>query len=391
MPYSVSPAAASKLVGRVRTRRWASDDGGRGAALVARRVGRRHLAMGRRRSSQHRGHSSSSSPPSFDAFAWYSNKLDTHPIVTKCVSAGLIASLGNVLAQRLVHGQNQPENVEVDDSGDDNAQRDASSGSRREPGPFTIDAAQVSRFALLNVAFVAPVLHHWYQFLGRALPGTSPARVWQRVFWDEFVFSPCYIPVFLGLLWKLEGSTDADVWAMTVAEVPSIIVAEWTVWVPTMAVTFRYVPVKFQVLAINVVGVAWQTFLAYVASHAQARRRREGEGTALPGGRDAAAAVYGGVAGTGGGAPFPEGGGDAGAAASGSGRGGVAVARRGGVAADKDGSTGTVFVEKMVAPLVLNTLVRRETPRHIEPGRLLPPPTTKTKTTIEDGTPQPRE
>jgi hypothetical protein len=39
-------------------------------------------------------------------------------------------------------------------------------------------------------------------------------------------------------------------------------------WVPTMIVTFRYVPVKFQVLVVNVVGVVWQTYLAYAAINA---------------------------------------------------------------------------------------------------------------------------
>ncbi len=37
---------------------------------------------------------------------------------------------------------------------------------------------------------------------------------------------------------------------------------------PTMIVTFRYVPVKFQVLVVNVVGVVWNTFLAYAINNA---------------------------------------------------------------------------------------------------------------------------
>lgn len=55
---------------------------------------------------------------------------------------------------------------------------------------------------------------------------------------------------------------------MITSEVPGIIVAEWALWVPTMLVTFRYAPVKFQVLVINVVGVVWQTFLSFMAAHA---------------------------------------------------------------------------------------------------------------------------
>lgn len=35
-----------------------------------------------------------------------------------------------------------------------------------------------------------------------------------------------------------------------------------------MIVTFRYIPVKFQVLIINLIGVFWQTFLSYAASNA---------------------------------------------------------------------------------------------------------------------------
>jgi Mpv17 / PMP22 family len=85
---------------------------------------------------------------------------------------------------------------------------------------------------------------------------------------DEFVFSPMYIPVFLGSLWRLEGTPWPTIKDMLVRELPSIVVAEWTLWVPTMLLTFRYAPVKFHVLVINVVGVVWQTFLSFMAARA---------------------------------------------------------------------------------------------------------------------------
>jgi Mpv17 / PMP22 family len=241
-------------------------------------------------SSSSKSSSSSSSWSSF--FGWYSNKLDTHPITTKCVSAGLISALGNVLAQAIAHYQEQMEQDEKDEQECHRRRREQqhefsmghtttntnysktsyeSSASSSPPPrrPFEVDLAQVSRFAFLNVVFVAPVLHHWYQFINRTVPGKSLSRVAQRVFWDEFVFSPMYIPVFLGMLWKLEGSSNDDIIKMTKSEVPAIIVAEWALWVPAMFATFRFVPVKFQVLVINTIGVVWQTFLAYMASHAK--------------------------------------------------------------------------------------------------------------------------
>ena len=46
-------------------------------------------------------------------------------------------------------------------------------------------------------------------------------------------------------------------------------------WVPTMIVTFRYVPVKFQVLVVNLVGVVWHTFLAYTTINADSPTSEE--------------------------------------------------------------------------------------------------------------------
>eukprot|EP00934_Nitzschia_sp_Nitz4_P006217 Nitzschia sp. Nitz4//scaffold147_size54853//14501//15436//NITZ4_006611-RA/size54853-processed-gene-0.10-mRNA-1//1//CDS//3329536675//6207//frame0 len=188
-------------------------------------------------------------------FAWYSRQLDERPILTKCVSAGLISCVGNVLAQVITFQQEISE-------------ENPTAATKKTWNDFQVDKAQVGRFAFLNVAFVAPVLHHWYNFINRALPGQSLSRVLQRTFWDEFVFSPVYIPVFLGGLWKLEGTEWPKIRSMLTSQVPGIIVAEWVLWVPTMFVTFRYAPVKFQVLVINVVGVAWQTFLSFMAAHA---------------------------------------------------------------------------------------------------------------------------
>ena len=158
----------------------------------------------------------------YSFFDWYSKNLDTHPILTKCVSAGLISSLGNVLAQGITHRQQQQQQ-QAYDNGNGNSNKPI----QQHHPPFEVNLAQVGRFALLNVAFVAPILHHWYQFINRAVPGLSFSRVLQRTFWDEFAFSPMYLPVFLGMLWKLEGTTNENIWKMIKSECPSIIVAEW--------------------------------------------------------------------------------------------------------------------------------------------------------------------
>jgi len=233
---------------------WISDRGVQSTkSLLARQFSEKRSTAGT--SSSASNHSRRSYVYSF--FDWYSKKLDTDPILTKCISAGLVSSVGSVLAQYITHRQEQQEHAD-----------DKNKNNQSEQKPFEVNLAHVSRFALLNVAIVAPVLHQWYQFINRAVPGTTFPRVLQRTFWDEFVFSPIYIPAFLGMLWKLEGYNNDNILKMIKSEFPTIIVTEWAMWVPTMIVTFRYVPVKFQVLVVNVVGVVWQTYLAYAAINA---------------------------------------------------------------------------------------------------------------------------
>lgn len=200
--------------------------------------------------------------PDSSWFAWYSRQLDERPILTKCATASVISSTGSVLSQYLKHHNDQEAAKEEEASKTDTL---AVASSNK---PFTIEWDQVGRFAFLNAVFVAPVLHHWYGFINRAVPGRSMSRVLQRTFWDEFVFSPIYIPAFLGGLWTLEGTSPEKIKSMLKSELPSIIVAEWVLWVPTMALTFRFAPVKFQVLVINCVGVVWQTFLSFMANNA---------------------------------------------------------------------------------------------------------------------------
>ena len=141
-------------------------------------------------------HPSSSSPPRGGFFAWYSAKLDTHPLTTKCISAGLISSIANILAQGIAFQQEQ----RMRSIGTSESCSEVETIEKRHIIPsttshtasifefwseFQIDPHQVGRFAFLNFFFVAPVFHTWYAFLNKAIPGVSWRQVIYRTFWGE--------------------------------------------------------------------------------------------------------------------------------------------------------------------------------------------------------------
>lgn len=173
---------------------------------------------------------------------WYSHMLDISPVFTKCVSAGLVSGVGNIAAQRFMH---------------------------TKEGDFAVDWPQTGRFALLNVVFVAPALHYWYTWLARAIPGKAILPVSKRVFYDEFVFTPFYVPVLMGLWWGMEGVEPKRIPKMIKEEWLNIMLFDWAVYIPFQFFNFRYVPVKYQVLAINFMGVGWNCFVSWRAQTQQ--------------------------------------------------------------------------------------------------------------------------
>mmetsp|Transcript_47508 Transcript_47508/g.70722 ORF Transcript_47508/g.70722 Transcript_47508/m.70722 type:complete len:219 (-) Transcript_47508:149-805(-) len=169
---------------------------------------------------------------------WYSRKLETHPLMTKGLTSGLIASCGDLLAQRM-------------------------------EGRKEWDATRTRRFWLLGFGLVAPTVHVWYRLLMTRIPGNSAVTVAKRVFFDQLLFAPLFNCAFLSSLWTLEGLPGADILAMLKKEVPAMLVANWALWVPAQVVNFRFVPSKYQVLFSNVVALVWNGYLSYTSQKAK--------------------------------------------------------------------------------------------------------------------------
>jgi len=136
---------------------------------------------------------------------------------------------------------------------------------------FSIDWYRTGRFFLIGAFFVAPATHVWYGFLStRLIPGkASPKRIVQRLFIDQFGAAPLFCNTFMGLLWLLEGKKSSVVRTELFEAAPKLIVSNWKLWIPAMGVMFSVVPLKFQVLYSNVVGLIWTVYLSYASTRLQ--------------------------------------------------------------------------------------------------------------------------
>jgi hypothetical protein len=176
--------------------------------------------------------------------AWnrYQQLLDEKPLLTKSVTSGAIALASDATGQYVEHKM-----------------------SKDEKKTFEFDIARSFRFTLLNTLLVGPVLHYWYGFIVRKIPGTDMIHTLQRVFVDQLVFGPTFVPVFFGLNLLLEGRPETipsflnQMWWPTVK-------ANWSLWVPAMLINFKFVPPNTQVLFANVVAYFWNIYLSMAAN-----------------------------------------------------------------------------------------------------------------------------
>lgn len=175
--------------------------------------------------------------------SWYSKKLDTHPLTTKMISAGIVASCGDVLSQKV--------------------------RAHRAKQAFSWDMIRTAKFGFLGFIYIAPLTHVWYGWLLKQSPGTSLKSVAIRVGIDQFCFEPIYVPSFLTAVWVFEGEGWDDVKDLLWETAPPTLVANWILWIPATAIIFKYVPAKFQVLAANMVGFLWGAYVSYTAHEAE--------------------------------------------------------------------------------------------------------------------------
>lgn len=181
---------------------------------------------------------------SFSGRGWYSvlwlmylARLDSNPIVTKALTAGALNGFGDVLAQLAFNDKDE-----------------------------SFDWKRLGIFTLLGTAFVGPALHVWYGTLARLFAGAGgTSSALGRLLMDQLFFAPIFIGSIISMIMTLEGQGE-NVPSKIRNDLFTIVKSNWVLWVPFQFINFRFVPQHLQVLASNVVALAWNTYMSW-ASH----------------------------------------------------------------------------------------------------------------------------
>ncbi len=181
----------------------------------------------------------------------YAELLESKPVMTKAITAGLIALFGDVLAQvfeykllcrRLPAGEEAP--------------------------PLQLNFLRCLAVTIEGIAITGPGLHYLYTALESWMPAQNGVlAAFTHVAVDEFIFDPLFVLCFFFLCGLIEGKGLKDeIVPQVQREYWSALKGGWGVsllFLPLEFATFRCLPLRLRVLVVNLTDVVWTAVVSY--------------------------------------------------------------------------------------------------------------------------------
>jgi hypothetical protein len=202
---------------------------------------------------------------------FYTLQLFAFPLITKAVTAAIVASIGDFGAQwfgERIRAREQGETITSTSFNSLIQKYDV----RRGLSVFT-DGLLVS----------GPILHFAYNWLERMIPvhGSSAAAslaALSHVVFDEIIMNSLFVAVAFVTTGIGEGRVR-DIRSQFKEDYIPTVKASWTcsiVLIPIEFVCFRFLPLSFRVLGMNVVDIYWGAMISFMAHRNRKIRHNDG-------------------------------------------------------------------------------------------------------------------
>ncbi|CAM9358957.1 unnamed protein product [Discosporangium mesarthrocarpum] len=199
------------------------------------------------------------SKPKRGLVAAYMGALERRPILTKCVTSGVICGIGDVMAQALTIGS-----------------RKQAAGVAAFLG--LMDLRRLVIYALMGAVYLAPIVHYWFEWIDMIGPrgGKKPtlkarvSKAGKMVAVDQLIGAPLvnagFIFMFTFFTLLTAGGFAASPFSEGLAKVSSSIWPTlqgcWKLWPVANMFSFLVIPPHLRVLFMNIVGLGWNIFLS---------------------------------------------------------------------------------------------------------------------------------
>ncbi|KAL4034324.1 hypothetical protein IC575_007458 [Cucumis melo] len=186
---------------------------------------------------QHRFSSSSSAKSGIGFVGWYLRKVDTHPFITKSITASLIYAAADLTSQTITL---------------------SSSGS--------FDLIRTTRMAAYGLLILGPSQHLWFNFMSTISPSRDLFSTFRKIFLGQAVYGPIITSVFFSYNASLQGESGSEIAARLKRDLLPTLLNGVLFWPVCDFLTYKFIPVHLQPLANSSFAYIWTIYLTYMAS-----------------------------------------------------------------------------------------------------------------------------
>ena len=170
-------------------------------------------------------------------WARYNKLLEAQPLLTKALTSLTGFTVGDLLAQNFVEGDDKP-----------------------------YDVMRTVRMGSFGFLIHGTTGHYFYGVLDSKLPGSAPMTVVTKTAIDQTIWNPIFGCMFFGYLSLTEGKTFDEYIAKLKADLKTAVMGSWAVWVPAHTINFAFIPPSQRLLYINTIQIGYNIFLSFLGN-----------------------------------------------------------------------------------------------------------------------------
>ena len=214
--------------------------------------------------------------------SWYMTRLEVAPLLTKCVTGGLVALIGDYGAQWFEYKQRKPKSMVASTPGDSALAIRAGSNGTAIPmrkrdrmsvhGTYNFRRGMARFLECLLIS--SPLMHYGYDIFESIIPVVGGSGIYRSLAALSHVIADCLFldGIFVGTgilatgLFEGKSIRNALV-SLRNVYFPTLKASILTsgALVPLQFLSFRFLPVQLRVLSVNAVDLIWNGVVSFVS------------------------------------------------------------------------------------------------------------------------------
>ncbi|XP_064620471.1 peroxisomal membrane protein 2-like [Lineus longissimus] len=165
----------------------------------------------------------------------YVKYLREKPVLTKAISSGLIAGLGDLIAQVIKYNPGKGQHIRL---------------------------RSTAAFATFGFVFAGPLTHQFYIWLDQWVPKTASYCALKRIMIDRLILTPPYMLLFFYVVTVIEGHGFKMATQKIRETFWPVLQMNWKIWTLFQYVNVNYIPSEYRVLFASCISLVWNIYLA---------------------------------------------------------------------------------------------------------------------------------